>query len=382
VGTRAARRPLQVENQQKHRIGGVGVDVPRRGWRLVAGVVVMLLALVVVGRLQGGNLPESDAGAPRTTSTTVADAPPVASGLTVAGRVALPGQPAAVAVGEGAIWVLLEHGTLLRVDPDRHQVTGRLELGAPTGPLAVGAGAVWVGNGQATVTARVDPVRLRVTARFGGYVVAVAHGVLWSYCCRRGYQPMGFSRIDARTLRPRPPLVVTDASGRRQPVGRLAVGTDAVWTQTPEDERLWRVPLGGGPARAVRVSGTVYGLAADAGAVWVLSGTDPPGSERDQTGRLRRLDQRTGKVTATTLPDLALSRAVGPVVGGGAVWLGGPYSGRLHDSGILLRVDPGSGRVAGWLRGPRWFVQDVLAAGPRGAWVATAGPALLDVVPA
>jgi hypothetical protein len=64
-----------VENQQKHRIGGVGVDVPRHGWRLVAGVVVMLLALVVVGRRQAGNLPESNAGAPSTTSTTVADAP-------------------------------------------------------------------------------------------------------------------------------------------------------------------------------------------------------------------------------------------------------------------------------------------------------------------
>ena len=193
----------------------------------------------------------------------------------------------AVAVGEDAVWVLLGQGTLLRVDPDRHRVTGRLELGAPTGPLAVGAGAVWVGNGQATVTARVDPVRLRVTARFGGYVVAVAHGVLWSYCCRRGYQPMGFSRIDARTLRPRPPLVVTDASGRRQPVGRLAVGTDAVWTQTSEDERLWRVPLGGGPARAVvGVPGTGYGLAADAGAAWVLrSGCEagPPISWRTLT---------------------------------------------------------------------------------------------------
>jgi hypothetical protein len=351
-------------------------------------VVVMLLALVVVGRLQGGNLPGSDAGAPRATSTTVADATPVASGevasgLAVAGRVALPGHPAAVAVGEDAVWVLLGQGTLLRVDPDRHRVTGRLELGAPTGPLAVGAGAVWVGNGQATVTARVDPVRLRVTARFGGYVVAVAHGVLWSYCCRRGDKPMGFSRIDARTLRPRPPLVVTDALGRRQPVGRLAVGTDAVWTQTPEDQRLWRVPLAGGPARAVRVPGTGYGLAADAGAVWVLSGTDPPGSERDRTGQLRRLDERTGKVTATTpLPDLAPSRAVGPVVGGGAVWLGGPSSGGSDDSGILLRVDSGSGRVTGWFRGPRWLVQDVLAPGPRELWLATAGPELLDVVPA
>ena len=134
------------------------MDVPRRDWRLVAGVVVMLLALVVVGRLQGGNLPGSDAGGSRVTRTTVADATPVASGLAVAGRVALPGQPAAVVVGEGAIWVLLEEGTLLRVDPDRQRVTSRLELGVSTGdmplgpwdvrvgPLAVGAGAVWVGT--------------------------------------------------------------------------------------------------------------------------------------------------------------------------------------------------------------------------------------------
>ena len=64
----------------------------------------------------------------------------------MAGRVALPGQPAAVAVGEGAIWVLLEQGTLLRVDPDRHQVTGRLELGAPSGGMPVGPWDVRVGH--------------------------------------------------------------------------------------------------------------------------------------------------------------------------------------------------------------------------------------------
>jgi hypothetical protein len=234
------------------------------------------------------------------------------------------------------------------------------------------------------VTARVDPVRLRVTARFGGYVVAVAHGVLWSYCCRRGDKPMGFSRIDARTLRPRPPLVVTDALGRRQPVGRLAVGTDAVWTQTPEDERLWRVPLSGGPARAVAtVSGFAYGLAADTGAAWVLSGSGDPGHQSDRTGRLRRLDQRTGTVTGTTpLPDLAVGLAAGPVMGGGAVWLAGPYT-RLQDGGgILLRVDPASGRVTGSLWSPLGFAQDVLAAGPHGAWVGTAVPELLHLVPA
>ena len=163
-------------------------------------------------------------------------------------------------------------------------------------------------------------------------------------------------------------------------MGRLAVGPDVVWTQTSEDERLWQVPLGGGPARAVRVPGTGYGLAADEGAVWVLSGS---GDQSDRTGRLRRLDQRTGKVTATTpLPDLAVGLAAGPVLGGDAVWLAGPYT-RLQDGGgILLRIDPASGRVTGWLRSPLGFAQDVLAAGPRGAWVGTVVRELLHLVPA
>jgi hypothetical protein len=294
--------------------------------------------------------------------------------------------------------VLQEQGTLLRVDPDRHQLTGRLELEAPSGgmprdpldvrvgPLAVGAGAVWVGTRRGTVTVRVDPVRLRVTARFGGHAVAVADGMLWSFCCRRGDAATGFGRVDARTLRPRPPLLVTDAAGRRQLVGRLVVGADAVWTHGLEGRRLWRVPLAGGPARAVRVAGFPYGLAVGGGAVWVLSGTGEPGRERDRTGRLRRLDQRTGKVTATTqLPDLDVGQvnaAVGLAHGNGAVWVAGPYARGLFGGGILLRVDPVSGRVAGWLRDPRWFFQDVLAAGPSGAWVTTAAPELLHVVAA
>jgi hypothetical protein len=119
---RRARWTRQGDNQQNDRTDGrgVGVNASRRDWRLVAAgmVVVVLLALVVVGRLQGQNLGAGDAGPSRATRATVAtDDTPVASGLAVAGRVALPGQPAAVAVGEGAVWVLLEQGALLRVDP-------------------------------------------------------------------------------------------------------------------------------------------------------------------------------------------------------------------------------------------------------------------------
>jgi hypothetical protein len=371
--------------------GGVGVNPARRHWRLITAVVVMLLVVVMAGRLQGRDLAHGDAEPSRSTSATVStDDAPLAAGLAVAGRMALPGQPAAVAVGEGAVWVLLEQGTLLRVDPDRDQVTGRLELGAPTGgmrvgPLAVGAGAVWVGTREATVTARVDPVRLRVTARLGGHVAAVARGMLWSYCCRRGDKVTGFGRVDARTLRPAPPLLVKDASGKPRPVGWFTVGTDALWTAAFEDHRVWRVPLAGGPAHAVVwVSGFPFRLAAGNGAVWLLSGTGERGSGRDRSGRLRRLDPRTGEVTATTpLPDLDVGRVdaeVGLVAGDGAVWVAGPDARTLHAGGMLLWVDPASGRVAGWLRDPRWFFREVLAAGPRGVWVATAAPELLHVV--
>jgi hypothetical protein len=351
----------------------------------------MLVALVVAGRLQGRNLGEDEADpAPAATTRVPAGsaARHAASGVVVAGRVALPGQPLAVVVGEGAVWVLVE-GALLRVDPDRHQVTGRVELRAPAGdlpvgPLAVGAGAVWVGTGDdARVTARVDPVRLQVTARFGGQVAVVTRGVLWSSCCRRGDKAMGFGRVDAGTLHPRPPLVLKDASGRRHPVGRFAVGGGAVWALAPEEERVWRVPLAGGRARAIGVSGFAYGLAADARAAWVLSGTSDPGIEPDRSGRLWRLDRRPGAVTASTpLPELAGNLAVGPVLGGGAVWLAGPSTRLQRGGGVLVRVDPASGRVAGWFWSLLGFRQDVLAAGPRGAWVATVAPELLHVVPA
>jgi hypothetical protein len=256
----------------------------------------------------------------------------------------------------------------------------------PAGPLAVGAGAVWVSTRGATVTVRIDPVRLRMTGRLAGRLAAVASGLVWSYCCRRGDDFVGFGRVDARTLRPRPPLVVTVASGRRQPVGWLALGGDALWTVAFGQQRLWRVPLGGGPSRLVlRVGGFLYGLAADPGRVWLLSGSDPD-RQRDWTVRLRRLDQRRGQVTAIIpLPELEVGTFRGPLglaPGAGAVWVAGPPSGAFHGGGILLRVDPASGRVAGWLRDPLGFVPGVLAAGPRGVWVATQAPALLQVVAA
>jgi outer membrane protein assembly factor BamB len=287
------------------------------------------------------------------------------------------------------MWVLLAGNKLLRVDPDRHQVTGSVNLPPPGEGgfgtrLVVGEGAVWVGSWEGReVTLRIDPVSLRETARFNGHAVVAGGGALWSYCCGHGSEFLGLGRTDARTLRPGTPLALVDAAGRRQPVGRFAVGRGVVWVQGAKDQRVWRVPLAAGRPRSVPVPGMPYGLAADAGAAWILSGpARSDGSQPELTGRLLRLDPSTGRVTAATpLPELVANVAVGPVVGAGAVWLLGPYSHLREGGSILLRVDRASGRTVGWYRSTLpWHL--MLASGPRGAWVITGAAEVLHLVPA
>ena len=303
------------------------MEAPGRDWRMIAaGVALALVVLAVVGRLQSRGLGTHRAGPSVPTPATGSADGTSASGLSLTGRVALPGRPVAVAVGEGAVWVLLEQGTLLRVDPTSHQVTGSVDLAPPGGGqlfglVTAGQDAVWVGGGA--VNLRVDPVRLRVTDRFGGSALdhsalLAAGGALWSYCCQREGKVLGLGRIETRTLRPATPLVLMDESGRQKPVGRFAVAADAVWVEGGRDERLWRMPLAGGRAHAVRMPGFaqgIFGVAVGEGAVWVLSGAG--GGWPNQTGWLLRLDPRSGRVTATTpLPQLFANQTVGPVRAG------------------------------------------------------------------
>jgi hypothetical protein len=128
------------------------MQAPGRNWRMIAaGVALALVVLAVVGRLQSRGLGTGRTGPSVITPATGPADGTSASGLSLTGRVALPGRPAAVAVGEGAVWVLLEQrNTLLRVDPTRHQVTGTVDLAAPGGGqvfglVTAGQDAVWVG---------------------------------------------------------------------------------------------------------------------------------------------------------------------------------------------------------------------------------------------
>jgi YVTN family beta-propeller protein len=58
------------------------------------------------------------------------------------------GEPAGVAVGEGAIWIA-DPGTrsVVRVDPKRNRIVERIRVGARPRGIAVGDGSVWISVG-------------------------------------------------------------------------------------------------------------------------------------------------------------------------------------------------------------------------------------------
>ena len=67
------------------------------------------------------------------------------------------GHPAAIAVGEGAVWVAnADQQTLVRIDPKSKDVTS-IGLGTDVADVAVGFGSVWVAGGNGETLTRIDP---------------------------------------------------------------------------------------------------------------------------------------------------------------------------------------------------------------------------------
>jgi DNA-binding SARP family transcriptional activator/streptogramin lyase len=71
--------------------------------------------------------------------------------------------PLAVAVGEGAVWVVTSRGSLMRIDPGEPQIVRRISMSAeqPT-LLAVGAGSVWTANHSGYSVSQIDPSTNRI----------------------------------------------------------------------------------------------------------------------------------------------------------------------------------------------------------------------------
>ncbi len=146
--------------------------------------------------------------------------------------VRLPGDPTAVAAGEGAIWVTTSDG-LVRVDPG----TNRTQLIAIEGgrdDVAVGEGAIWVLDLLRGNVTRIDPRTGRPEAdiQLSGNLnqVAAGEGKVWVLDAGAGI----VTPIDPATNSALPPIRVgTDPLD-------LSVGSGAAWV-TDRDGTLWRI---------------------------------------------------------------------------------------------------------------------------------------------
>jgi YVTN family beta-propeller protein len=103
--------------------------------------------------------------------------------------------PTAVAVGEGAVWVAarpgfrccppeaIGSGTLTRIDPKTNSVATAIPVGGEPAALAIGEGAIWVADPATKSVVRVDPstndVAAHVPLRAQPRGIAVGDGAIW-----------------------------------------------------------------------------------------------------------------------------------------------------------------------------------------------------------
>jgi branched-chain amino acid transport system substrate-binding protein len=247
--------------------------------------------------------------------------------------------PSAVAVGDGAIWMVdADARTVLRVVPSSH-VVETLATGATPTDIAYGAGSVWVANGRpipkaqfigpvATAVARLDPAtrteresfRLR---RVGNAVsnlvdnhVAVSPGAVWAVT-----PDFSVARFDTVAG-------AITATTHALPAAAVATGPAGVWVLGVDgsvarlDERSGRVVR-----RTSVPSGSVGSIAVGEDSAWV---TEPA------AGKLWRI--RAGR--AESVGAIDLTPGVGDLaVAGSRVWVANPIE------GTVTQVDPDTARV-------------------------------------
>jgi serine/threonine-protein kinase len=99
-------------------------------------------------------------------------------------RVRLPFAPAALAAGEGGIWLVdRPAGRLVRIDPQTREITARIRVGHGPRAVAVGFGSVWVANSADGTVTRIDPrrnvVERTIRVRSAPVDLAVGLGSVW-----------------------------------------------------------------------------------------------------------------------------------------------------------------------------------------------------------
>jgi DNA-binding SARP family transcriptional activator/ABC-type branched-subunit amino acid transport system substrate-binding protein/DNA-binding beta-propeller fold protein YncE len=211
-------------------------------------------------------------------------------------RIDVGSTPSAVAVGEGAVWVVdADDRTVSRIDPDSHDVSTFGTGSTPT-DIAVGEGSVWVGDGEELAS-----------AQFVGPVAT------------------GLTRLDpsTRAVRARVGLPAEGGAIANLVEDHLAVAAGGVWAVTPESALVRVDPASNAVSRPTRPL-EVAAVAAAGDAWWALGGD----------GTIARLDSRSGALGSSMRLELSSTGSL--AAGGGSAWVTSPLD------GTLWRVQPGA----------------------------------------
>ena len=307
---------------------------PRIAWSLLAVVGVVGAAIGITVALT------SRSGGPSVHPNSVAVIDSVTNKLV--DDISVGKRPAAVAVGEGGVWVANEDDrTISEIDPKTRKVVDTIGLGSDVHDIAAGLGAVWVAGGTDGTVTRIDPRTAKTaTFRVGPqpvFWVATGAGEVWATSGEL------LVRIDPTTDE-----IAAKYPIESEPTG-LAAGHGDVWLTTENDNLLAVSPRG----KIRQTSSSLPGAlapAVGAGSVWlivylgrgVIQPVDPvsldlsPGTETtafpldvtvgrgsvwavDVRGTVLRINPDTAAVVAS-IPTAPTARsAIG--VGDGAVWV-------------------------------------------------------------
>ena len=299
----------------------VGTRRPGRARLAVAAGAILLagaIAAIVLG-VTGG----SDAVTVEPNSVAAVD--PETGRVDAA--VPIGGHPAAIAVGEGAVWVANpDQQTLVRIDPETKAVTS-IGLGTRVADVAVGFGSVWVAGGNGETVTRIDPKEnvpeASIVLGGGGggvlprpvFLVATGAGSVWA---TRGNTLL---RIDPDTNEARTWLTVNNPQG-------LVAGRGAVWV-TQLNERVLRIDTTTPKVTAERdLSELGQFPVLHHGSLWLIG-------YGDRKPDVLHLDSTT-LAPQGAIPFTVAGYPAGLSAGAGALWTVGP------NSGYLCRIDPSS----------------------------------------
>ena len=174
----------------------------------------------------------------------------------------VPGGPGEVAARGGAVWVAPSSGVLSRLDPATGRIVRRIDPNAGPAAIGIGDGAVWVTDTGAGNVARVDPTGLVTPIAVGGGPtgIAVGAGGVWVA-----------DSLDDRVVRvdPSTRAVTTTIRVGRSPSG-VVVGAGSVWVANSGDGTVMRIdPRSGTVVATIAVGGSPQAIAVAAGRVWV-----------------------------------------------------------------------------------------------------------------